>query len=301
VARLQGANCSHEHHLEILRTSVNIPFKGNTRMANTQYQLSGNAAELYEKYSVPAGTGPAAKGMLERVVFNGTDRVLDAACGTGIIVRLIIENDTKLNSIVGLDLNAGMIEVARKLKPDSEVPISWQQGDLCALPFGAAEFEVVLSNHGFQFVPDKAAALAEIKRVLVNNGRFAFTVWSAEPPLNVAIAASLKKHIREDLAEAVLAPFAFRDVSVIRKLLDDAGFRSVKIEELTFTRRLPATEQVAMDVIERSAYAGEVAIASQPVRDAIAQEVFEAMQPYRDGAEFAEPMSNHLIQASKGG
>ena len=56
-----------------------------------------------------------------------------------------------------------------------------------------------------------------------------------------------------------------------------------------------------MDVIKRSAYAGEVVAASKTVRDAIALEVFEAMQSYKDDSEIAEPMSNYLVQASKGG
>jgi ubiquinone/menaquinone biosynthesis C-methylase UbiE len=268
-------------------------------MANTEYQLVGNAAELYEQFSVPTGTGPAARGMLDRIELNASDRILDAACGTGIVARLIVESGSKIASIVGLDLNESMLEVARKLEPGSSFPITWQQGDLCALPFSDHEFDVVICNHGFQFVPKKALALTEIKRVLANDGRFVFTVWSAEAPINVAIANSIRTHIGEDLAKAVLAPFAYRDLPTIQKLLNDAGFQSIAIQELTITRRLPAIETVAMDVIKRSAYAGDVAAASDTARDAIAREVYEAMQPYKEGSEFAEPMSNHLVQVKK--
>lgn len=272
---------------------------GGFTMANMQYQLAGNAAELYEKFTVPTGAGPAARGMLDRIELNASDRILDAACGTGIVARLIVELGTNVAGLVGLDLNESMLDVARKLEPSASFPITWQQGDLCALPFSDHEFDVVICNHGFQFVPDKALALSEIKRVLTNEGRFVFTVWSAEPPINVAIANSIRTHIDEDLAKAVLAPFAFRDVTTIQKLLNDTGFQSITVQELTITRRLPATETVAMDLIERSAYAGSVAAASDKARGAIASEVFEAMQPYKEGSEFAEPMSNHLVQARK--
>ena len=145
----------------------------------------------------------------------------------------------------------------------------------------------------------KLWALAEIKRVLTNDGRFVFTVWSAAPPMPVAIADSIRTHIGEDVAKAVLSPFSFRDVPTIRKLLQDAGFQSIAVQELTITRRLPATEKTAMDIIERSPYAGDVAAAGDTERDAIVREVFDAMQPYKQGSEFVEPMSNHLVQVQK--
>lgn len=268
-------------------------------MANTEFQLEGDAVQLYEKHVVPTGPGPAAERLLDKVLLKASDRVLDAACGTGIVARLIAERYENVGGIIGADLNDSMLDVARSLAPSTNFPVEWQQGDLCALPFPNSRFDVVLCNHGLQFVPDKPACLEEIERVLVPGGRFAFTVWSAEPPYNVAMANSIRRHIGEDAAKSCLAPFSFRNGDTIRELLDDAGFQSIEMQEVGFTRRTPATASAVMDRANRSPYARDIGAAGDQVREAIGREVCEAMQPYREGDEFAEPMSNHLVQAKK--
>ena len=265
-------------------------------MANRQFQLEGNAAQLYEKYSVPMGAKPAAERLLDNVHLSKSDRVLDVACGTGIVTRLIAGRSQSVSSIVGVDLNDNMLDVARSLEPSASFPIEWRQGDMCALPFSDTEFDLVLCNHGLQFVPDKPSALSEIKRVLVPGGRFAFTVWSAEVPYLVAMANSIRRHISDEVAKSCLAPFSYRDGAIIRKVLKDAGFQSIDMQEVEFTRRLPATEGAVMELVARSAFARDVEAASEDARQAIAREVCEAMQPYRQGDEFVEPLRNHLAR-----
>ena len=268
-------------------------------MANLQFQLEGNAAQLYEKYSVPMGAKPAAERLLDNIRLTSSDSVLDAACGTGIVTRLIAARSQPVASIVGVDLNDNMPDVARSLEPSTGFPIEWRQGDLCALSFSDAEFDVVLCSHGFQFFPDKAVALNEIKRVLVPGGRFAFTVWSAQVPYLVAMANSIRRYISDDVAKSCLAPFSYRDGATIQKALDDAGFRCIDMQEVGFTRRLPATESAVLELVARSAFARDVNAAGEDVRQAIAREVCEAMQPYREGDEFAEPLRNHLVRVNK--
>ena len=73
-------------------------------MANMQFLLEGNAAQLYEKYSVPMGAKPAAERLLANVRLTKSDRVLDAACGTGIVTRLIAERPQSVAGIVGVDM-----------------------------------------------------------------------------------------------------------------------------------------------------------------------------------------------------
>jgi trans-aconitate methyltransferase len=67
-------------------------------MANTAYQLSGSAADLYEKFTVPTGAGPAARQLLSHVSLSEKDRILDAACGTGIVTRLLAELSIRVHS-----------------------------------------------------------------------------------------------------------------------------------------------------------------------------------------------------------
>jgi len=267
-------------------------------VANTSYQLEGNAAELYEKYTVPTGSVPAAEQLLQHVKLKSSDRVMDAACGTGIVARMIVKAGTQAANLVGLDLNESMLTVARSLLQPTSFPISWVQGDLCFLPFPDEEFDVVICNHGFQFVPDKPAAAEEIRRVLSPGGRFIFTVFSAPLPFNLAMADALRRHIGDVAANSALAPFAYRDPIAIRALFKSSGFKSVEIEQMGFTRRLPAAKSTVTEMAARSAYAKDVQDAPEGTRESIVTEVYEAMQEFRDGEEFCEPMRNFLVQAT---
>lgn len=266
-------------------------------MAPTGFQLADGAAELYEKNNVPTMSGPAAERMLEHVDIGAADRVLDLACGTGIITRLIAAKYNMTGGVTGLDFNDSMLKVARSLSPAADFPIEWQRGDICDLAFGDGLFELVLCNHGLQFIPDKAAGFSEIKRVLVPEGRLAFTVWSAEPALNVAIADAIRRHISDEWADICLSLFSFRDEGVIRKLVDDAGFQSIEMREIEIIRRLPATPSAILDLAMRSHFSGGMNAVNEETRQTIAREACEALADFRDGDEFAIPMKNFLVRA----
>ena len=139
-------------------------------MADTRYQLEGNAPQLYERETVHTLGRPLAERMFDYVSLSAGDRVLDAACGTGIVTRVAIQRCGDLGHVVGVDLNAGMLDVARANTPATRVPIEWRQSDVCALPFPSGRFEVVLCQQGLQFVLDPGAALRELRRVLVPGG-----------------------------------------------------------------------------------------------------------------------------------
>jgi 2-polyprenyl-3-methyl-5-hydroxy-6-metoxy-1,4-benzoquinol methylase len=124
-------------------------------MANTQYQLEGNAPQLYERETVHTLGRPLAELMFAYVALHAGDRVLDAACGTGIVTRVAAQRFSNLAHIIGVDLNPGMLDVARANTPTTGVPVAWRQGDAGALPFPDGRFEVVLCQQGLQFIPDQ--------------------------------------------------------------------------------------------------------------------------------------------------
>jgi len=101
---------------------------------------------------------------------DGT-RALDLACGTGDIALALRAVGA---TVYGLDLARRMLQLARarEAAADGERPGAWVEGDMTALPFQAARFDVVTTGYGLRNVPDLDAALAEIARVLAPGGRF---------------------------------------------------------------------------------------------------------------------------------
>ena len=127
--------------------------------------FSDNAAENYERYFVPAIGAPIARDLVDRAALRAGERILDVACGTGIVARLAAEEVGATGTVAGLDVNPGMLAVARSVIPD-QTTIDWHEASAEAMPLPNGVFDVVLCQMGLQFAPDKAAALAEMRRVI---------------------------------------------------------------------------------------------------------------------------------------
>jgi ubiquinone/menaquinone biosynthesis C-methylase UbiE len=266
-------------------------------MAETRYQLEANAPQLYERETVHTLARPLAERMFAHVSLQAGDRVLDAACGTGIVTRVAVQRYGHLGHVVGVDLNPGMLEVARAHTPATRVPIEWRQSDVCALPFADASFEVALCQQGLQFVPDPGAALREMRRVLVPGGRLAFTVFSEIPVYYAVLADALARHVSADAATSCLSRYTLRDAMTLRPLVEGAGFSAIEMRVLEVMRRMPASAASVVEATARAPYAREVAAVEEAVRQAVGAEVSAALDAYREGDEVVIPHRSHLVQA----
>ena len=83
-------------------------------MSDDHWQLEGSAAELYQRYLVPGITTKWAEDLVDRAQLRAGEEVLDIACGTGVVTRLAARKVTP-GHVTGLDLNAGMLAVARSV------------------------------------------------------------------------------------------------------------------------------------------------------------------------------------------
>ena len=144
-------------------------------MSDGHWQLEGTAAELYQRYLVPAITTKWAEDLLDRARPRAREAVLDVACGTGVVARLAARRVAPAQ-VTGLDLNPGMLAVARGV-PNEGAQISWIEGSALDLPFPPASFDVVLCQLGLQFFPNQRRALGEMRRVLKDIGRAALSVY----------------------------------------------------------------------------------------------------------------------------
>ena len=166
--------------------------------ANEQWQLSAKAAELYERIPARYILGPWAPLLVERAAVAPGERVLDVACGTGVVTRAAAERAAAGGHVAGIDLNPGMIAVARSLPPVAA--IEWREASALALPFQDSHFDVVLCQQGLQFFPDKALALREMRRVLRRGGRLALSVWNNAGLYNTAVGKALSSYLSQDVA-----------------------------------------------------------------------------------------------------
>jgi ubiquinone/menaquinone biosynthesis C-methylase UbiE len=103
--------------------------------------------------------------LLRPAALRPGERVLDVACGTGVVARLAARRVGPAGTVVGLDVNPGMLAVARATTPPGTV-IDWHQAPAHAASLPASAFDVVTCQLGLPFFADQAAALAEMHRVL---------------------------------------------------------------------------------------------------------------------------------------
>lgn len=188
--------------------------------------------EIYERALVGPLFRPWAGLILDDVEVAAGDRVLDVACGTGIVARLAKERAGETGTVVGVDVSPPMLAVARTTAAD----IDWREGNAAALPLRDGEqFDVVVCQQGLQFFPDRPAAAREMRRALAERGRLAVSTWRPDEELPVLLA--LRR-----IAENYVGPISdrrhgFGEPGPVEALLRDAGFHDVRTKTVSRTIR----------------------------------------------------------------
>src|SRR5262245_65586750 len=126
---------------------------------------------------VPALFAPWASHLIRIADPKPGERVLDAGCGTGIVARQVAARVGAKGSVTGLDLSPHMLAVARETAAREGRTVEWREGQAEKLPFPVGSFDLVLCQFALMFFADRAAALAEMRRVLSAGGRAAVSVW----------------------------------------------------------------------------------------------------------------------------
>ncbi len=117
------------------------------------WQLSGDGPDAYEKYIVPAYTGVWAEEIVSRACLSQGEKILDVACGTGLVARTVSEKQRSTDLIYGLDVNEVMVKKAREIEEN----IKWHHSDVTDMPFPDNHFDVIFCQQGLQYFPDPVA------------------------------------------------------------------------------------------------------------------------------------------------
>ncbi len=265
-------------------------------MAVDPWQMTGSGADSYERYQVPSVFGPLVRIFLERVALTPGQHVLDVACGTGILARLAAPMLGPSGLILGVDLNASMLEVARSLAPKDGARVEWRHGDATALPCEEAAFDIVLCQQGLQFFPDRPGALSEMRRVLKPRGRVGLCVWRGieNSPCHAAIAQALHRHVGAAVAARFQAPFGFGDRDALHAVMRGAGFIDIDIQVATVIRGLLQPEESIPGLLASTPIGPDIAALDLATREAIVAETAAALDGYRDADGFVVPQPTHI-------
>jgi SAM-dependent methyltransferase len=188
---------------------------------------------------------PYAIDLVGRLRMTGEMRVLELACGTGVVTRCLRAALPESATLVATDLNEAMVSYARAAVPAAG--IEWQTADAQALPFADASFDAVVCQFGIMFLPDAALGFAEAHRALVPGGTLLANVWHSldENPAHRTLDEAVAALFPDDPPRFLDTPYGYHDRSRILADLAAGGFSDVQLEDV----RVQAHGPSALDFV----------------------------------------------------
>jgi len=258
------------------------------------FQISPEQAEMYEAKYVPAIFAQWAPLLLDAAHVTTGQRVLDVACGTGILARSAADRVGPSGAVTGLDLNEGMLTVARRLAPDVE----WRRGDAADLPFEPDSYDAVLCQSGLMFFPDPDQTLREMRRVCRPGGTVGVQVYASldSQPAYGPWVALVARHAGPEATRLLSTYWVHGDLDELRRRFDAAGLVVENVHTRLGTVRWASADEMVQVEIEGSPLVDRISDAQYT---AIRDESRELLGEYRTGAGLAAPIGAHLVIARK--
>ena len=270
---------------------------GNDVNTGEQFQLSDEAAERYERCAARYILGPWAPLLVNAARPAAGERVLDVACGTGVVARIAAERVGPSGRVIGVDLNPGMIRVARSLPAPLGAPIEWLERSALNLGLEDASFDVVLCQQGLQFFPDKALALREMRRVLDHGGHLALSVWKGVGAYHHAVGDALARFISAESAVRFRASRQVPTEEDLQRLATQAGFADVEVRLHEINIHLPRLDEFTLNHLAGTPVADGLAGATPQAREKLAASVMKQLQRYADGDGVTYPEEARVLTA----
>ena len=260
--------------------------------------FDGSIPQYYDTHLGPMFFEPYALDLSGRVSVPDAGAVLEVACGTGRVTRLMrdrLPHDVRLTAT---DLNDAMLEYARGRFPDAP-NLAWRQADAAALPFPDASFDAVVCQFGYMFVPEKETAMREARRVLRSDGTFHFNVWDRIEENDIARTSheTIASFFPEDPPMFYSVPFGFHDTERIRAMLDAAGFRDIRVDTLPRESRSPSASDASLGLLRGNPVATDIRERGTVPIETVIEAVARAIRD-RFGDPPVARMRAHVITAT---
>ncbi len=220
-------------------------------MPENSAPFTESVPENYDRYMGPMLFEPYAEDLVARLNVRDRMRVLEVACGTGIVTRHLRDALPLSTRLVATDLSEPMLAFARR-KFEGDSSIEWQQADALALPFDDGSFDAIVCQFGLMFVPDKPAALREMHRVLAPGGQLLFNTW-AELKQNdfCQIAQTTEMTFFEtDPPKFYDIPFSLYDARELQGWMEEAGFKDASVSRLELSSASPSADDAAKGLVQ---------------------------------------------------
>jgi SAM-dependent methyltransferase len=262
-------------------------------MTGSDSLFAGSIPALYDHCLGPLLFAPYARDIAARAAAPGPARILETAAGTGIVTEALAAALPEAE-ILATDLNQAMLDVAAARGLGTRV--RFQAADAQALPFPDGSFDLVLSQFGVMFFPDRVGAYREALRVLAPGGRFLFNVWDrvALNPVTEAVGAAMAALFPSDPPSFFRrVPFGYHDAGRIEAELRAAGFAVIQVETVALASRVDA-RNAALGLCQGTPMRAEVETLGGDL-ETVTRDVAAALAPF-DGKEM--PMSAHVVSAA---
>lgn len=265
-------------------------------MSSSAAAFSGSVPMFYDRYLGPVLFEPYAADLVSRLPAAEGLRVLELACGTGIVTRRLREALPDSATLVATDLNEPMIAYAREAVPAAG--IVWQQADAQALAFDDGAFDVVVCQFGFMFLPDKVQGFREARRVLSPRGLLLANVWHSLEgnPAPHAIHTTVAELFPADPPRFMETPYGYHDATRIRADMLEAGWTDIRLDDVRLESHGASAADFAAGFTLGSPLTHELA-ARGAETDAVARALTEAVIPLGGNEPFKPLLAATVISA----
>lgn len=269
-------------------------------MKDEHAQFAGAIPAAYDRYLGGVLFQPYAEDLAARLRVPENGSVLELACGTGIVTRELRDRLPATVKLTATDLNEPMFQHAAAKFAESEA-VEWQQADACSLPFADGRFDAVVCQFGIMFVPDKALAAREARRVLKPGGVFLFNVWDAieHNELGRIAHETIASYFDKDPPLFYQVPFGYHDQDEIRRILAEAGFRDVRIDVVEKVSGASRAGDTAIGLVQGNPVSAAIAERDPSLLPVITNAIAAALEG-RFGADIRVPLRAIVVEARSG-
>lgn len=262
---------------------------------STENIFKGSIPNTYHEYLVPLIFSAYAEDLASRVSVSDDATILETAAGTGVLTECLANRLPSEVKIIATDLNSTMLDIAREYLAGRS-NISFDVANAIDLHYNDDSFDAVLCQFGVMFFPDLARAYQETHRVLKPGGEFVFNVWDSLDTnyFPRAVHESVIKLDQANPPDFLKLPWGYHDVDVIKRQLEDAGFRDIGVDVLTKQSHADSARNVALALAAGSPLAAQ--LAERGLSDAVETVEADLLDEFGEG-EISAPMQAIVFHA----